>query len=525
MTDEIERLFTAIKDALPADTPNEIIASQIGKMVSQQIITDEIASKLISKLQSHDHQQIAQDCATPRLLVDWGDTPRVGHQVRPEFSLLCPGFLSRPEVNIEVDQDLDHDTDDRRRNLRKEDAGLWSFHVPFRMTTNEFDCRPGQYLIDVAISFREAPLGLPRFYRSRIRLTVPSLDEGSKGVLEIDGDGQSIVNLQGYDLKQFSKVVLKSQGAGVINLQQLHGAEPDVSPQDQPDTPKVFEYELKTDGEKESRLPTLFRGVSRRTELDKAGLYFEDGRRILLLTGRRITFGRNRDNDVTLRFLPSCKEHDDYTLTISRTHFRAEMAQDGLDLVDESRSGLELNYSVVNGRAKLDFKHAGEFYTLNVGVPVTVPQPLSLKLVVIENVQETDGLDQEFLDEIYCDTVNGKLSNVWRMALDARINAIRLERENNLPDECYVLLYREALIGGSPLHSAVVLDRGGPTSQARIMHIDRSFWLEPLQDNVPVSVDGASVAVRTLVPLSPGMQIQIGDSSIKFDFYRQSYLD
>jgi hypothetical protein len=345
-------------------------------------------------------------------------------------------------------------------------------------------------------------------------------------VLEIDGDGQSIVNLQGHNLKQFSRVILRGQGAGVINLHQSHLGKEDDASEVQTDVKKTtFEYVLKVDGEKQSRLPSVFRGVSGRAYLDKAGLYFDDGRRTLLLTSEQVTFGRNRENDVALRFLPRSDTYDDFSRAISRTHFRVELTSDGVELIDESRSGFELNYSVVRNRAVLSHNYIGDITRLNVGVTATVPQQLLLELLMLGQDGREAGGDLQFWDELYCEVIGARLPRVWRQALETRVNAVRFDRLDNVVDESYVLLYREALIGGSKTQSAVVLNHGGPASQARLLHIDRSFWLEALVSDVPITVDGAELPVRTLVPLSPGMQIQIGTESAKFDTYRQSYLD
>ena len=118
---------------------------------------------------------------------------------------------------------------------------------------------PGQYRIDVHVSFRDVPSQMPRFYRARIRLNMPDQQSGEDSVLEIDSDDQTLVNMQGCDLKQFSKVVLKGRGAGVINV--LQTPEQDASQDaqrrtaDKPET--AFEYKLRIDAEKQSRMGEL----------------------------------------------------------------------------------------------------------------------------------------------------------------------------------------------------------------------------------------------------------------------------
>ena len=91
------------------------------------------------------------------------------------------------------------------------------------MQSDDRDCLPGQYLIDMELSCRDIPVELPRFFRCRIRLTVPNANDDQGGIWEIDGDGQSMVNLRGYNLKQFSKVILKGGQDIVLNLHNAIG--------------------------------------------------------------------------------------------------------------------------------------------------------------------------------------------------------------------------------------------------------------------------------------------------------------
>ena len=44
----------------------------------------------------------------PQLIIDWGEWPRVGREVRPELSLICPGQSQAPDLQVNVDRQLDH---------------------------------------------------------------------------------------------------------------------------------------------------------------------------------------------------------------------------------------------------------------------------------------------------------------------------------------------------------------------------------------------------------------------------------
>ncbi len=61
-----------------------------------------------------------------------------------------------------------------------------------------------------------------------------------------------------------------------------------------------------------------------------------------------------------------------------------------------------------------------------------------------------------------------------------------------------MLLLRQALIGGSQSQSAIVLNAGGAKDQARLLHIDRLFWLEPLPAGAPIYVDDDPCPPRSL---------------------------
>ncbi len=521
-----EILYNIVKSQLGSSATLPEIEPLVQTVAATTGIPEPVAELVLARFRAECPANDTAKAATPRLLVDWGDLPRVGNQARPEFSLLCPRYSSRPELRIHVDQSLDHDSTDARRRPQQDEPGLWTFHVPFGMATDGMDCRPGHYLIDVELSFNDVPPELPRFYRCRIRLNVSDSSSDRGGVLEIDGDGQSMVNLQGYNLKQFSKVILKGGQDSVINLQNaLAGPDERLAEADKK-APTTFEYQLKIDTEKQSRLPTLSTMGKQRAYLDTAGFFFEDGRRTLVMTRPRMTFGRSRENDVVLRFLPSGPENDDFSRNISRTHFLVELTPEGVELRDQSQTGIELNYSVVRDLVVVPTLHAGDVTHIDLGVTGTVPKQFPLQMLMIAPDRRESREELEYWDELYCELVGGRLSRIARDALDLRLNSIRFDRVENLAgEESYVLLLREALIGGSPTQSAIVLKNSGPSAVARVLHMDRSFWLEPLPNGGSVRIDGDSLATRSLTPLSPGMQIQFGTETMTFDRPIQKYLD
>lgn len=519
-------LFDAVKSHLTGDETFEQVEQQVQVFSTDPNIDAETAAKVLERFRSEMQPQTSAAHA-PRLLVDWGDSPKVGYQVRPEFSLLCSGYNCRPEITIKVDRELDHDTNDPLRRPKIDDPGLWSFHVPFRMTSEGLNCRPGQYLIDVEVMFREVTGDAPRFFRTRIRLNVPDSSSDQGGVLEIDGDGQSMVNLQGYNLKQFSKVVLKGNEDSVINLQNAIDSQDDGSDSEQePTGPQTtFEYQLKVDSEKQSRLPSIQQFSDQRSYLDACGFTFDNRRRTLVFARPRLSFGRSRDNDVVLRFLPAGEANNNDSRNISRTHFIAELVHDGIEIRDESRSGIELNFSVLQKHEVVQTDHLGEVTRIQLGVTGTVPKSFELEMQTFGPDRFADQQELEFWHELYSEMTGGRLSRLAREGLTLRLDAIRFDRVGNLEgEEAYVILTKEAVIGGSKNQCAIVLSEHTQQPAARLLHLDRSFWLEPLSGGLPVTIDDQPLHPGSLQCLSPGMVIRFGNEIARFEKPSQLHL-
>ena len=309
----------------------------------------------------------------PRLLVDWGELPRVGRAARPHFSLIASGIAGRPTVKVTVDRSLDNDPTDPLRQVRTEEAGLWSFYVPFSLTTNGLDSRPGLYVIDVAVTFSHVAAGQPRFLQTRIRLNIPDASSGQRELV-IDGDGQSVVNLAGHDLRSFSRVVLKGDDKSIINLQNFSPHQP-AEPITAPEKSVVFEYELKVNHDIQGRLPRLIE-VPQASRAEAISLIC-GSRRIHVFAKKRATFGRQRrtENDVCLRFLPRSEQHDEGSRGISRTHMALDLSDDGFVLADEkSAKGIDVDCDPVKGEKTFTYMDA------HGGRHIDLPSPLSASL-------------------------------------------------------------------------------------------------------------------------------------------------
>jgi hypothetical protein len=527
MTLEIDEqiLFQTIKEQLGGKPSLQEVVSTIGSLAIQFGWDDSVCDRLVQRFKIELGSGV-DDAQPPRLLVDWGELPRVGHTCRPEFSLICPAYVGCPEVQVVVDRELDPDAEILHIRPQNIAPSLWTFYLPFSMSTRGIDCRPGQYLIELQLAFRDVPLALPRFFRCQIRLMVRPSSEGDASVLEIFGDGQSVVNLQGYDLRQFSKVVLKGGQDGVINLANSYDPPPVELPAIQEKVTTTFEYQLRIDRQRQDRLPKVRITGKPRAFLDTASFIFEGRRRTLVYAKPKMTFGRNRDNDVVTRFLPSCPENDRHSGCISRTHLITELTSEGIDIQDESRTGIEINYSIVQKRFVIPPDFVGETMHLDLGVTGVVPRKFEMEMQLFGPDRYDNREESAFWDEVICEIVGGRLSRVGRLALHTGIDAVRYDRVASLAgDESYVHLLREVLVGGSQGKCAIPLRNACSNAIARIMHIDRSFWLEALASNASVRVDGVALDNWTMTPLSPGMEILFGDEKVRFDRPTQLGLD
>jgi hypothetical protein len=149
---------------------------------------------------------------------------------------------------------------------------------------------------------------------------------------------------------------------------------------------------------------------------------------------------------------------------------------------------------------------------------------MEMSLFGPDRTEHSDEL--EYWDDLVCEIAGGKLARIARMALETGINAIRYDRLTSLRDEeSYVQLFREVLVGGSPAKCGVLLKESGSHPLARLVHIDRMFWMESLPGSLDITIDGEVLPARSIAPLVPGMEVQFGHERLRFDRALQFYLD
>ena len=560
MADEQE-LLDLVRPHLKGDETVDAIAQRLkfAAQVQGRQLDDQAALELAQQLVPVDGppppppppDAIAEDApppevAMPRLIVDWGDYPQVGHQSRPHFLLLCPEayqMKKRPKVRVVVDTQLDHDFEVQRpRRLKPDGKGLWGFHVPFRLTSKDKHCLPGQYVIDVAVDFPEvASPQLPHVFHCAIRLRIPQPDANAERTLEIDGDGKSIINLQGQDIKSFSRVVLTGGDNGIINLHNsdLLGSQADQDGEEE-QTSVTHTFELKPDIHfqgAEPHIPLDFQ-KKRPSRMETAMFLFEDERRILLIPKKKITIGRNRGIPIVLRFLPRSLENDRHSLNISRDHMTLELKSEGLLVKDrgpdrhqKQTGALNVADQVVqNGDQHLlarDQMGASILLELPYGLNYDQPFEFDLDLFGGDDddvlLEETRGRDELTLLRRAAGAT--RKPPLWRLVEQSGMEAVRLRRRGNLEEEQYVLLYRKALIGSSESSSPICIDDSRLSSvAAQLVYLERSFWLQNLGVPESIQVNGRAINRGEMIPLKEGMELQFGETTVRFEKSQQLHL-
>ena len=543
-----QKLIELVQPQLQGDETVEAITKRLlgAAMVLGQKLDDKTASELAEGLVSPAEPPPPPEVAMPRLIVDWGDYPRLGHRSTPHFLLLCPDAYQqgRPQIHVQVDDLLDNDFPaDKVRTMRSEGPGLWGFHVPFSLTTEGNHCLPGHYVINVSVKYHHRDLvnsQAPEAFHCAIRLRIQDPEMQAERTLEIDGDGKSIINLQGQDLSDYGRVIIKGGDKGIINLHNSETLTPE-NETDPVDTPAAVThtFDLKPEMDFQGPRPHLSPGFAQDqpTRMAMAMFLFEDESRILLIPKPRVTIGRNRGIPIVLRFLPRSAENDKHSLNISRDHLTLELGHAGLLVQDrgEDRHGGHTGALYVADQVVQD----GEDHLLG---PDQVNANLSLELPYGLQYDETfefeldifgDDSDlaydasqaDEELRLLLQAVGTGRKPPLWGFVEHNGMESVRLRRRRNLEQEQYVLLYRKGLIGNSYSRCPIYIDDDElPAVAAQLVYLDRAFWLHNLGNEGTVTVEGQVLEAGEMVPLREGLQLQLGQTSVQFQQAQQLHL-
>ncbi|MGH7202164.1 MAG: FHA domain-containing protein, partial [Planctomycetaceae bacterium] len=305
------------------------------------------------------------------------------------------------------------------------------------------------------------------------------------------------------------------------------------------------EYHLKIDHGSGERRPWVSSAFHARDQRSTAALVSETdgGPRFLLLATHKASFGRDRDpNHVVLRFLPrdtreEKQRHDPWSRRISGTHFWLELQRDGLEVLDDSTNGTELEGELLSGDREHSLSNSRLLTSehAHAGLPLRLAVirrkaadsicPFEMLLRLYSAAESFDrGHTTDCPGEIYRDVLQASLPLRWRIAEDSRIDALRLRRMGNLPEEQYVLLFRQALIGSSGDAPLCLDDPSIARLHARLVHLDDRFWLEHIATGGTTMVNDHRLGLREIVPLSAGMTLRFGDFAFRFTDFAQLHV-
>lgn len=467
----------------------------------------------------------------PQLLIDWKTLPSIGNQCTPQFLLVLTDDYQdlHPEVVHAFEPSFDCATHALTPSLNKTPEGHWEWFLPFALTQNNVDCRPGDYILTVQIKFTgNSSPDAPRRLRKTIRLVVPDPNKSdSDQVLEIDADGKSIINLQGMDLTRFGTVKLKGSDSAIVNALNMAGEEAsDMSDGENTESTGglVHRLELEPDYKFEFESLKLNPKFGSGSRVKHASLRVRDtGNNIVLYTQSQLRLGRSRDAELVTRFLPRSQENDQDSRNLSRVHVLFEFTEDGLVIRNQSSSGFEFNlkHHEQDEHVLLAKELVNEECELGLGK--FLGSQLRLILVPIGNksLPEMHGLRERIND--FAEVNHLRKSPLWRISAKTAWDCLRIERQNNLEEEEYVVICQTALVGSSHKLCGIAV-AGLPSVAAHLIYLGNSFFIGPTHSSVRLEVNEVLIERNELAALTIGDVIKINDVDFEFEAYQQLYM-
>lgn len=193
----------------------------------------------------------------------------------------------------------------------------------------------------------------------------------------------------------------------------------------------------------------------------------EKVRRNLIYAKSTIAFGRALTNDLVLQLFPAGAKNDSATRRISGQHGHLERKDGVWRLIDHSTNGTR-----INGR-----------YFRN----------------TCRTVQDSDQI---------------RIADVLELEFTCTANHAKLRRLNNLADQETYLFAIEAITIGRDLSNAIVLE-DADDFHAMIIHNDGEFWIKGVGSGAKTIVDGERLRPNELCPIIKGMEIRIGEATIR----------
>lgn len=408
-----------------------------------------------------------QDCT---LDVDLGSQLIPGHAMAIEFRLKAARALGTPRVTCALSQMLDQTNWIREPALRSTGTYSWEFRQnTYLREKGAVACVAGPYHIDIVIEWHSSSSATaPRRMHAKLTLVVQAPSAPREVVIE--SEGASIIDLDRFRLDDFSRVVVRSKDSSILSA-----TSPLLAPIADKSPERYFRLRLHEDVVACDRLKLETITPSKRQWLLFASPELRLGRTWHADTSESLK------NHVVLTPSPCVGENRRLWERISSNHLRLELGPDGVRIHDcDSRNGTTVDGRRIpaKGWEMLRSQHEN-------GRELEVASALKLRLTPL--VDKDPALPS--LEESVSRSGNGDISSaIWELAERARLEAVRLQRIENLVEEEYIMLFRQVALGS--------IAGRGPTLQlptpvgslppVRIFHADDLFWLERISNEVPV---------------------------------------
>ena len=230
-----------------------------------------------------------------------------------------------------------------------------------------------------------------------------------------------------------------------------------------------------------------------------------------LHAGQQFVLGRHRECDVHLK--PHWEEGDQQNQyqQISRRHARLEFSERGMVLIDLSSNGTQVQTAhalttLAQGQ-RMELRHGSaiDFSGLRLTAEWMPPEQWS--------ANETAA---------YRRWVEEELDASWTPPT-GKLPAVRFERSDALQATQVNLLFQQMLLLGRDPSCAIGIDDASLAPRhARLWHLGERFWFEPLQmtPRYYSRVGDETISLHHLVPVRPGMLLQLGELEFSFGEYQ-----
>ncbi len=462
----------------------------------------------------------------PHLDFDLGRDFCAGDAVHIDFRLNCAGYLGTPIVQALLSPLLTQTHWLEFPPTRPGTPGVWEFRQSFllRAASGGTDCARGDYPIDFTIDFPPVP-GQPvqRFLHATLRLHVPANDSGN------GANGQRRVEIQGADMSIIDVDELSQLTDSASDVTIVMGKSSRLVSRSRPANGPVpassgrhYSLPLKFDLQRLQQTPfpsRTFTEISQRDTLSLQCLDPRGGRRTLLFARHELRYGGMRTsktgepNDLIFAWIPLTPAHRALWDRISARHGELQLNREGILICDaNSKNGTQFNHNPVLSNTPVLCRAGDPTGLLRIAD--------GLEFQVDLQSSPPDGVTQPNRaappDRVYA-AVLGLTTEptLWAVAKQANLDSARVRRMNNLVEEEYVLLCRQAILGPRDSAAVTLCYDDGADDVARILHAAGGFWFERLSDAQPVRVDEYEPVLRELVPLKPGMTLCLGRNRLE----------